>query len=179
MRYKVIDNKRLNVYLTKKDLLKENVTIDDIVDGSENSVVKIKKIFKVISKLARFNINNQSLNIVLMPIVDGDLIISAGISDTDSGICETAVFVFDDFENLLDTCNVIKGYSILSSVYFMAEKYYLFIKTEDFCERKFEKLCTIITEYGEKTEINPFFLAEHGKIIIKKQAVECLVRKFL
>ena len=40
MRYKVIDNKRLNVYLTKTDLQKENVTIEDNVIIGSNLLIK-------------------------------------------------------------------------------------------------------------------------------------------
>ncbi len=178
MKYKVIDNKRLNVYLTKNDLQKENVTIDDIVDGSESSVIKIKKIFKTISELAQFNINNKMLNIVLMPVVDGDLIISAGIADSESTAKKTGVFVFDDFENLLDACFMIKRYKILSSLYFMKEKFYFFVEYVEFCEKYFENLCKMLTEYGDKTDISSLFLSEHGKIIIKNHAKEVLIKKF-
>ena len=179
VRYKVIDNKRLNVYLTKKDLQKENVTIDDIVDGSEKSVVRIKKIFKVISKLAKFNINNQALNIVLMPIVDGDLIISAGIAEFETALCKYEVFVFESFENVLDACFVMKGYKILSSLYFMEKKYYIIVHGIDLYQKYYENLCTIYKEYGEKSEISPYYLEEHGKNIIKNHAIEVLTAKFL
>ena len=172
VKYKVIDNKRLNVYLTRKDLQKENVTIEDIVVGNVKSVIKIKKIFKVVSKLAHFNINDRLLNIVLMPITDGDLIISAGISKEEDCINKKEIFVFDNFEDLLCACFVVKGYNILSSLYIMDDKYYLSVGS------KSEDLCAILSEYGKKTYHNVMFVAEHGKIIIKNYAVEKLVKTF-
>ena len=153
MRYKVIDNKRLNVYLTKNDLKKENVTIEDIVGGNEKTVVRIKKIFKVVSTLAHFNKNNRLLNIVLMPVIDGDLIISAGISEEVS-VDERVMFVFGNFEELLDACLMVGGSGVLSSLYLMRGKYYLIIEKNVLVDAQFESKCAILTEYGEKSEQN-------------------------
>ena len=178
VRYKVIDNKRLNVYLTKSDLQKENVTIEDIVIGNEKSVIKIKKIFKVVSKLAHFNINNKLLNIVLMPVTDGDLIISAGFSESDSREVSKAVFVFESFDNLLDACFAVKGYIILSSLYKMSKKYYLFVKTFTMNSMCFEDLCAILAEHGDKIECSVLFIAEHGQLLLKENATEKLLKTF-
>lgn len=178
MRYKVIDNKRLNVYLTKKDLQKENVTIEDIVEGSTKSITRIKKICKVVSRLAHFNIDNHLLNIVLMPIVDGDLIISAGISEDQCSIHEKAVYVFENFENVLDACYALKEYKLLSSLYQMDSEYYMLIESVEYHVKKFKNLCTILNEFGTKMNFSGFFIEEHGKLIIKNHAVTRLVDKF-
>ena len=178
MRYKVIDNKRLNVYLTKTDLQKENVTIEDIVVGNEKSVVKIKKIFKVVSKLAHFNTSNRLLNIVLMPVIDGDLIISAGFSESESREVSKAVFVFENFENLLEVCLEIKRYTILSSLYQMSKKYYLIIKSFKLNSCQFENLCSIIAEYGEKIDCSILYISEHGKLLLKENVTEKLLKIF-
>lgn len=178
VRYKVIDNKRLNVYLTKTDLQKENVTIEDIVVGNEKSVVKIKKIFKVVSKLAHFNTGNRLLNIVLMPVIDGDLIISAGFSESEDRAVSKAVFVFENFENLLDACLEIKRYIILSSLYQMSKKYYLIIKSFELNSCQFENLCAIIAEYGEKCDCSILFVTEHGKLLLKENVTGKLLKLF-
>ena len=172
MRYKVIDNKRLNIYLTQNDLIKENVAIDNM-EKKEN-VEKLKSIFDAVSVLAEFNINNQSLNIVLMPVADGDLIISAGVVEEDSKSAEL-VFEFDEFENLLGACVEINGCKILSSLYKMGENYYLVIKIN---EKYVKKVCSIASEYGEKIDICSQFINEHGKIIIKNCAFDTIKEKF-
>ena len=174
VRYKVVDNKRLNVYLTKSDLQKENVTIEDIVVGNEKSVVKIKKIFKVVSRLAHFNPSNRLLNIVLMPIVDGDLIISAGFSEGEKYVTQKEMFEFENFEDLLNACFVVKDANILSSLYVMDEKYYLAVELKS----RFEDFSAVLSEFGKKTSNNVLFVAEHGKNIIKEFAVEKLVKLF-
>ena len=178
MKYKVIDNQRLNVYLTKKDLLKEKVTIEDIVGGSAYSIIRIKKIFKVVSKLAHFNINNQSLNIVLMPIADGDLIISAGISEERESAFKQAVFEFENFENVLEMCHLIKWYNILTSLYMLDGKYYILIEMKEYSKNQFDYICAIVNEYGNKLNFSTFYVKEHGKIIIKNHAAELLNEKF-
>ena len=176
MRYKVINNKRLNVYLTKVDLQKENVTIEEIVGGNEKSVIKIKQIFKVVSKLAHFDVNNRLLNIVLMPIEDGDLIISAGIAEEYD--VKEAVFMFENFEDLLGACFSVGAGGVSSSLYLLEGKYYLTICNSVLSIELFENMCAIFSEYGEKTECSTLIVAEHGKILAKKMAIEKMLRAF-
>lgn len=174
MRYRVIDNKRLNVYLTRQDLQKENVSIEDIVDGSPESVVKIKKIFSVVSGLAEFDISDSGLNIVLMPIVDGDLLISATVSNevilTEK---EADVFVYEDFENVLNACLKAWGVcSVKSALYLWDKEYYLSVKADKCLVGGYNNLTSVLCEFGRKGEFSLIYIKEHGKTIIKDKAIE-------
>jgi negative regulator of genetic competence, sporulation and motility len=173
MKYKVTDNKRLNIYLTRYDLRKENVTMDDVASANGKLAGKIKKICKSVGVLTGFDIN-QSLNIVLMPVKDGDLIISVGTLPKENK-CVKLMFVFDEFENLLEMCFEIKECKILTSIYKMGEKYYLEMKLR---EKYVKKVCAIASEYGDKIDVCSYFIAEHGKIIIKNCTIFTFVNKF-
>jgi len=178
VRYKVIDNKRLNVYLTKSDLKRENVTVNDIVDGSEKSVIRIKKIFKVVSRLAHFNMDNKSVSMIIMPVVDGELLISAGILEEKCSY-EKVIFLFDDFENVLDVCREVNERGVLSSLYKLDKNYLIVAEATGCPENSFRKICAFMNEYGEKTDYSSYYVTEYGKILIKNQAFEELKEKFL
>ncbi|MBQ2896850.1 MAG: adaptor protein MecA [Clostridia bacterium] len=180
MRYRVIDNKRLNVYLTRQDLQKENVSIQDIVNGTPESVVKIKKIFSVVSGIAEFDITSAGVNIVLMPIVDGDLLISACVSDecilTEK---ESELFVYDDFENLAYACLKAQDKCIvISSLYILTKKYYLSVKAKKCLESSYYDLVSVLYEFGEKSKYSELFIKEHGKNVIKNSAIETILEYF-
>lgn len=180
MRYKVIDNKRLNIYLTKQDLQKENVSIEDIVDGSPESVIKIRKIFSVVSGLADFAIQDVGLNIVLMPIVDGDLLISACVERNQSDFTNfKEVFVYKDFEDLLGA--VIKGGikdTVVSSLYIISTRYYLVIEASEDMKSECKCLVENFLEFGQRSDLGDKYISEHGKNVIKNNAIEKLNEYF-
>jgi len=180
VRYKVIDNKRLNIYLTKQDLQKENVSIEDIVDGSPESVIKIRKIFSVVSGLADFAIQDVGLNIVLMPIVDGDLLISACVERNQSDFTNfKEVFVYKDFEDLLGA--VIKGGikdTVVSSLYIISTRYYLVIEASEDMKSECKCLVENFLEFGQRSDLGDKYISEHGKNVIKNNAIEKLNEYF-
>ncbi len=180
MRYKIIDDKRLNVYLTQKDLEKENVKIEDIVDSSPESIRKIKKIFFSISDIAGFDIKDRGLNIVLMPIVDGDLIISACVSNiailTQE---ETEIFVYNDFENVICACLAVMDMcNVKSSLYLLSKEYYLCVKTQKCLKESYLNFISVLSEYGSKTDFTDLYIKEHAKALINDIAIEKISMHF-
>ncbi len=180
MRYRVIDDKRLNVYLTRQDLQKENVSIEDIVDGSPETVMKIKKIFSAVSKLTEFDIKNTGLNIVLMPIVDGDLLISACVAEDGELIVSAKnLFVYREFEDVLSAALIISDKCrLMSSLYKFEGKYYLLIEIKKCLQEIYDDLISLISEFGLKSEFSESFIKEHGCVLMKNNAIDIMCDSF-
>ena len=99
----------------------------------------------------------------------------------DVPVCLTKLFEAKSLEQLERLSHVLDGYYFGKNDMFKDEKknrFYLLIRKEDHSSEEFNKVCNIISEYAVNKKYSPAteaYLQEHGKLIIKDQALQTLV----
>jgi adapter protein MecA 1/2 len=91
---------------------------------------------------------------------------------------EYAVFVFDRISDIMDFATMIpKGLRVVSELYTMDDKYYLYIKKASASYERYSKACVQAMEFGSlyaADEERLSHLKEHGECIIAEKALKKL-----
>ena len=92
----------------------------------------------------------------------------------------TKMFAFRDLEDLQRLAHVLGGYFKGESDVYKDEaknEYCLLVRKMDHTPTEFNKVCNVISEYGcfrKYTKATEAFFREHGKLILKDNAIEVL-----
>lgn len=92
----------------------------------------------------------------------------------------TNIFEFTDMEQLEDLAYVLGTYFVGESDLYKDEakkRFYLLVRKSKHTPEEFNKVCNIISEYGtykKYTKAMEAFFKEHGKLIVKKNALQML-----
>lgn len=198
--FKLINQNKLKVTFTKKDLQDLNITYDDI--NYDNDITK-KIMVNILSKAkiaTGFDTNNKLLLIEVFPDNDdGCIIYFSLLQDTDrknnsynqdeknvikpnNAVLGSCSFQFDNIETLINSCiRLFKIYGFRihkSSLYKMNTHYILSITTIDINDYKLIKM---LKEYASLRSIDSLyqsFLDEHGILIIKDNAIDLIYKYF-
>lgn len=188
MKFKVVNNKRINVYLTKEDVEREQIDIVDFYSDSVDIRQKLSHVFSLAENETGFRAIDSSLEIEVIPIIDGDLLIS--ISKTNSQNKEktylegqTQTYSFEEFESVVGVIHELQPfYQGASSLYQYKGEYYLILYPHGMDLVLLKNMMAIMGEYGENLgEDGPNYLhlQEHGLPILKRDAVESIYHYFL
>ena len=102
----------------------------------------------------------------------------------------TIIFKFNSFDDVSSLCDFIKNnsyYGIYSkllkntSLYFY-EDYYLVIDNPNIEQNHLKTFCSIVSEFGKYINNSDLFenkLKEYGKVIIKKNAINTIINKYV
>jgi adapter protein MecA 1/2 len=92
------------------------------------------------------------------------------------------IYSFEDFEDLCALCEKNQSlYVEKSSLYKLADKYYLVMVKNSFDHIEFDSFEIILSEFGTKVENTNFYegyLNEYGTIIIKDNAIQIINKHF-
>ena len=97
---------------------------------------------------------------------------------------------FKNFDEFCDFCNYVYGFKYFDikqfsnniSLYLYNDTYYLVIKNIDITHENIKTFYYIMSEFSNYTPFSSSFenkLKEHGKVIIKKNAVEIGIKYFV
>ena len=89
----------------------------------------------------------------------------------------TNMFVFESLEQIESLAHVLGDYFVGESDLYKLEDFYLLVRKGCHRPEEFNKVCNIISEYGKYkkyTKATEAFFKEHGKLILKKNALQVL-----
>ena len=173
MQFKVIDSRRINIYLTSTELETEKINLNRI-DEADFLKERLYDIFDRVGKESGFKVLNSPLEVEIIPILDGDLLISVKKMEL-----RCIHFVFDDIEDVISICKMLHAsYSGRSDLYFYNGKYHMMLNVED--EDLFIK--NLMCEFGKEARLDEnvreCVLKEHGKVICEQNCVELFTKVF-
>lgn len=181
MRFSLIDNSRINVYLSKEEIKTRNINLEEIYLSKCNIREKLLNIFDEANKETGFDFDGARLKIELIPIVDGDLLISIK-KYRDGRNSVKRIKLFYEFSDIEDVFACISGmkesFSGYTSLYRYEDFYVLFIYVSRTERKSFEKMKHRLSEFGESVDISKGVLEEYGKKIMDKNAIKVIKKHF-
>ena len=103
------------------------------------------------------------------------------VEKSEQPICFTKLFEAKSLEQMERLSHILDGYYFGKNDIFKDEKknrFYLVVRKEDHSPEEFNKVCNVISEYALNKKYTPAteaYLHEHGKLIIKDQALQTLM----
>ena len=166
----------INLFSKVKDYLNSNV--DDIIEIPKNKTDNFIPFNKSLKNSA-INSTPKDFNTTPNTLAD------ATSKDTNDSTKESEVnviriFQFDDLNIINNAANIISSiYSGDNSLYKDVKNniYYLVIEKSDCSPTEFNKVCNILSEYGNKIHFSyasHAFIEEHCETIIKSNAIQIL-----
>jgi len=166
----------INLFSKVKDYLNSNV--DDIIEIPKNKTDNFIPFNKSLKNSA-INSTPKDFNTTPNTLAD------ATNKDTNDSTKESEVnviriFQFDDLNIINNAANIISSiYSGDNSLYKDVKNniYYLVIEKSDCSPTEFNKVCNILSEYGNKIHFSyasHAFIEEHCETIIKSNAIQIL-----
>ena len=177
MEIKLIDERRLNIYLTKEETESNKVDfggIENIKDLKE----RFGGIFEATEDYYGFCLENSPLEIEVIPIVGGGLFI--GVSKRESEEYAPLHYVFSDFEYLMQAISNLYLYVSESDLYYYEKQFHIVIR----CNLSLrQEIQNIMDEFGrrsyelEEHNVKISVLEEHGKKICEQNCINFLKNK--
>ena len=170
MKFKVIDGERLSIYLTQAELEKQSIDADALKDPE-----RLRCFLEQAEKESGFGVEDSALEIEIIPILDGDLLVSVKKIERTPTLHESH-FAFYDTDSLIMACKLLeKVYFGRSDLYLYDRKYHLMLKSADTDMRA----DAILREFGtEMNNIKEAVLKEHGKVICEQNCIEMFTKTF-
>ena len=170
MKFKIIDDERLSIYLTCDELQSRKIDAELLKDPE-----RLKELLCQVGEKSGFSVADSALEVEIIPILDGDLLVS--IKRVEKLVCDfVSIAHFDDTEALICACGTLyPDYAGASDLYLYCDKYYLVLKGdgESFCVNG------ILSEFGTISEnLKETVLMEHGKLICEQKCVEMFTKTF-
>jgi len=171
MQFKLIDDERLSIYLTHDELEKQKIDAEILKEPE-----RLRELICKAGEESGFSVSDSALEVEIIPIIDGDLIVSIRRikKETEKTV---RLACFSDAESLIEACGQIKPlHSGTSDLYLYDGRYYLVLKSA------FPNIGTdgVISEFGcDAEKINEAVLCEHGKLICEQKCVELFTKMFL
>lgn len=169
MKFKVIDSERLSIYLTNEELRLQRIDAELLKEPE-----RLKKLIRQAGEETGFHISDSALEVEIIPILDGDLLVS--IKKIENDKCFSTHFCFEDTESLILACGQIEPLFFgASNLYFYGGLYHLVLKSP----KIIMQVENLLREFGEKEEnISEAVLIEHGKLICEQKCVEMFTKAF-
>lgn len=93
---------------------------------------------------------------------------------------DTIVYSFADFENVIEALHRIRLIPIKNcTLYSYQNRYFVLIEDDEELEdSQYEQLISILSEYGEASQITTYMLDEYGKLIVRGNGIETICKYF-
>ena len=183
MKFILINPERVNVYLTKEDMISENIILEELYQKNSQSEIRLNNIFNMAKRVNGFNQGGSQYEIDVIPIMGGELLLSISRVDEEKervyikghNLC----FYSKDIENIIEALLQIKGhYYGETKVYSYDNKYYILIKIFRIEIHKLSSLKCILNEYIKESNVANIVIEEHGKCIIEHDAIVTATKYF-
>ena len=177
-----INNDKIKVVVDKNEQREYGITYASMNYSDQNTRKLCEKIIKTANRQVGFYVGNAKLLVEAHRGNNGTVTIylSRIPLETENGeefLYQTVKF--ENADNLFDGCRLFEPITHKlerSKLFYYKNSYYLYfeiISDMTFARRFLENLL----EYGERTAIDPLFIAEHGEIIENKHAIEKIILK--
>ena len=169
-----INNRRLNLYFTHKELLDEKINIDKMLIDEQVCNTYINDIISILNNEIHLSLEKERLIFQIFPLVEGDLLVSVTKKDEPT---DEFVYKFEDIEEIFFVFdNFFASFSGFSSIFTYNKNYYLVLCE---CSDEEKKILWILKEFGTKSLLNKGFLDIYGKCLMRDNAVETTFKYFL
>lgn len=193
MKLKRLNDNRLQIIISNKDLLARNMKKWDLVPHSPLAQALFQEILEKAAYDCDFEVlQDTALLVEAYPIVgDSLLLILTKVSDEEGSLASLLnedirlaldkrdkakpkktydVYIFDSLDNIYQLAEIIDTFEIRNSLYYdKARSEYLLIILEDINENGRKDL---LLEYGNKAYISENYLQEHCSLIVSNNALE-------
>ena len=196
MKFNRVDDDKLQIILNKEDLSKRNIKKWDLLPYSPAAHRIFQEILDEAYEACGFIVdNNTQLMIEAFPITGESLFITVTkIADSvredleqellnltnrlleteeeDSlEIVDDVIYRFRDLEDVIQLAKALNDPEIDSVLYGFGENYYLYLPNSPLADNE---IYSHLDEYGDEMQLAYDFLEEHGKVIIKENALKIL-----
>ncbi len=204
MKIEKISESQVKFTLTKKDLVSHNIKLSELAYGSERTQELFREMLDQAFRECGFEAENVPLMIEAIPITSDSIILivtkvtnpqvveeklappkpssrkKKKTSESDKKASKNvSVFSFDDLESVTAvSLRLYLTFNGTNALFKNDSKYFLFLQNDSpYDNVSMEHINSILGEYGQKHNSNVmsmYFLAEHGEVIIKKEAIQVL-----
>ena len=198
MRIEKINENQIRCILSKKDLADRQIKLSELAFGSEKARGLFRDMIEQANDEFGFEADDMPLMIEAMPLSDDNIVLQItkveNPEDVEGGLLfpeiaewkaedfskETQLFEFKSLADIERAAQVLDGfYEGQNDLYKneMKKSFYLLLHKDMHTEEEFKKICNVISEYSfhrEYTAAKEAFLKEHGKLIVKGNALQML-----
>jgi adapter protein MecA 1/2 len=192
MRLERLTANKIKIFLTSDDLFDRGLSKEDIWKDS----IKWNQLFHDMLEEASeefdvdiqgsvavevFSLQAQGMILIITvdEAIEDEEILYDGFIDMQVRLegFEDLLYEFNDFEDIIGVSKRLSTVDIYGgSLYVMHNHYYLLMDNLE-AEKNIKAAC-ILSEFGNASILSPYVLAEYGKQIIDKKAVETLLQFF-
>lgn len=189
----MINSDKIKIMLTHEDMTKYNINM--LSQTHTGNAIK-EAFYEVLSDIkSRTGFDTLSKKNILQvyPSRDGgcEVYITKTVRDIKQNdnlpltgqikhIYQHTIFCFEKAEDLIDGCRILRinGYNKKSRLYIYSDLYYLVLELEMKSPNKSDEL-TFLLDFAKRynSESGEAFLKEHGRLLIKENAVKLLSYK--
>ena len=189
MKMERITHNKIKIFLTLDDLLDRGMTKEDMLGNS----LKVQKLFQEMVEEACDSLcfkmsGSVAIEIYALPAQGLIIVITKeedeNFADEDDlslrvkfDDCPHILYVFEDFEDLIQLCHHLKKQGLLSStLYVYKAAYYLLIGNVG--ETIYDRVISLAAEYGNASTLTLYRMNEYGACLIEKEAISVLTSHF-
>ena len=185
MKIEKLTNEKIKIILSKDDINKVDISINDFLDDKDVSQNILNYILEKAEKEINFNTENSDILVEIITKFEGGFIftITKFNSENDNSNISNLIFKFDNFENFLEFCRYIKNFSQIKeqdfSLILYKNEYYLSIFNIFAFKIDFY---SILCEFAEPIELTSGLvgtLNEYGKTIFERKTFKENIEYFI
>ncbi|WP_042145722.1 genetic competence negative regulator [Paucisalibacillus sp. EB02] len=89
------------------------------------------------------------------------------------------IFSFDDFENVIQVTSYLDTLSINGGqIFYMGNRYYMLLTRDELNGNNKENIIALMSEFASPSIVTSYRLKEYGKVIIKTNAIQTIMKAF-
>ncbi len=183
MKFILVSPERVNVYLSKDDMMIENINIDDLYNNDTSVHKKLNTILGMAKNVTGFNKEGNQYEIDVIPMLHGELLLSISKIDEEKEKIfvggKVLCYYSPEIETILSVLLAIDGfYTGETKVYHYNEDYYLIIKIYKIELEKMRALNYVLTEHLTLSTLRDIVIREHGNLTMDNCAIETAKKYF-
>jgi adapter protein MecA 1/2 len=90
------------------------------------------------------------------------------------------IFSFDDFENVIQVTSYLNTLAIDGGqIFHMGNRYYMLLRRDELNGNNKENIIALMSEFASPSIVTSYRLKEYGKVIIKKNAIQTIMKAFI
>lgn len=181
MKFEKLNNNKIRIVLSLKDMTSNNISTDTVFSGNSISEKFLQDILYKAEEEINFKTNDSKLLVEILRGFEGGLIfnITKFKEYSDIYVCLNLMFEFTSFEDFLCLCTYLKNmnffdfekYGSQFSLALYNNTYYLSIS--DYCQLPLN-LLNALNEFGNPIDSSANLdgvINEYGKILFEKNAI--------
>lgn len=178
MRIEKINENQIRCILSEKDLADRQMKLSELAYGSEKARGLFQDMIEQANDEFGFEADDIPLMIEALPLSGDNIILQ--ITKVDHFSTQTQLFEFQSLNQIERVAQVLDGfYGGENDLYKnqITDRYYLLMYKSMHTEEEFRKVCNVISEYASQREYvtaKEAFLKEHGKLLVKGNALQRL-----